>query len=91
MTRYYKLHQRGHLWHYIKLLDDRDPKALEVVNFLNPSPQVYFENFDLADPSSLIDYQALQTAIPIAAGEYDQAYQLATRGTFEVYIDGKKH
>jgi hypothetical protein len=90
MTLYYKLHQRGHLWHYIKLLDDRNPKAVEVVNFLNPTPQVYFSEFDLADPGSIVEYQAMKSATRIEAWEYEQAYELATREAFEVYINGKK-
>jgi hypothetical protein len=91
MSRYYKIHQHGQCWHYVQLLDDRMPKAMQVINFLNPVPQIYFQEVDLTDAGSVIEYQALtDSATPIEESEYEQAFQRATQETFELYIEGKK-
>jgi hypothetical protein len=91
MSRYYKIYQRDQYWHYVKLMEDRMPKAAQVINFLNPVPQIYFQEFDLAIAASVIEYQALTaSATPIQESEYEQAFQQATKEIFEVYIDGKK-
>lgn len=91
MIHYYKLHQRADICNYVKLWDDRDPPAMEVVNFLNATPQVYLVEFNFSDSGSLIEYQSLkEEAKPIDQSEYEQAYQLATQERFDVYIDGVK-
>lgn len=90
MTKYYKIHQRGPLWHYVKLLDARSPKAMEVLNFLNPVPQIYFWEIIVGDPGSQIEYEALNSATPIGRTEYERAYEQATQGAFDVYIEGQK-
>lgn len=91
MSTYYKIHQRNSISHYIKLLDDREPKAVQVINFLNYNPHIDFYEFDLDDPGSLIEYQAIiEDGILIEENEYRQAYQLATTEKFDVYVDGRK-
>ena len=91
MSTYYKIHQRNSISHYIKLLDDREPKAVQVINFLNLNPHIDFYEFNLNDPGSLIEYQAIiEDAILIEESEYIQAYRLATTTKFEVYVDGRK-
>lgn len=90
MTRYFKSYQRGELWNYYKLLADRQPPACEVVNFLNERPAIELREYDLSDPSSKIDYDALwEVGERITASEYEAVYKRATSGPFTLYINGK--
>ncbi len=90
-THYFKRHQRDELWHYYKLLIDRDPPAREVINFLNPAPIVDFAEYDLLSPGGRIEYEALwEVGQQIDAGEYQAAYQRATVGAFDLYLNGRR-
>lgn len=68
---------------------DRIPAAVETINFLNEVPQIYFEEYNLFNPSSAIEYQAIvDTATPIHRIEYEDAYQVAVKAHFDMYING---
>ena len=72
---YFKRYQKPGIWHYIKLYKGRQPPAQEVVNFLNTIPHIDYSEFDMNDPGSRIEYNALfEAATPIEAKEYEQAY-----------------
>lgn len=91
MIYYFKCYQRADIWNFYKLLSEREPPGCEVVNFLNEQPIIEFREYDLADPGSKIDYDAFwEVGIRIPASEYDSAYQQATAGQFNIYINGKR-
>lgn len=90
MTRYFKSYQRADLWSYYKVLADRQPPACEVVNFLNERPAIELREYDLTDPGSKIDYDALwEVGEGITASEYKAAYERATSGEFTLYLNGE--
>lgn len=90
-THYFKRHQRGELWHYYKLLPERDPPAREVLNFLNPDPIIDFADYDLLSPVGRIEYEALwEVGERIDAAEYQAAYRRATAGAFDLYLNGRR-
>lgn len=87
---YFKRHQRDGIWHYYKLLNDRLPPARETVNFLNHQPIIDFSEFNLTNPGSKIDYDALwEVGVRIEASEYEAVYQRATATDFGLYINGR--
>ena len=90
-THYFKRHQRNELWHYYKLLTDRDPPAREVLNFLNPVPIIDFADYDVLSPGSRIEYEALwEVGERIDAAEYQAAYRRATASAFDLYLNGRR-
>jgi hypothetical protein len=89
-TLYLKRYQRSGLYHYAKLLPDRLPPLCEVINFLNPVPQLEHREYDLTEASDQIEYKALFEAWePIPEDEFTRAYKRATAGNFQIYINGK--
>ena len=87
---YFKRHQTGQIWHYYKVMTQRQPPARELLNFLNQTPMIDFAEYDLSRPASRIEFEAFwEVGVPIDAEEYALAYQRATSGTFDLYLNGK--
>jgi hypothetical protein len=88
---YFKQQQKPGIDHYHRLYPDRQPPAVETINFLNPQPVIDFTEFDMSDPGSRIEYNAIiENSTPSNAAEYEQAYRKATGEDFSLYINGRK-
>ncbi|MFD2938343.1 hypothetical protein [Spirosoma flavum] len=87
---YLKRYQYRGIHHYAKVWHDRDPPLSEVVNFLNPVPQIEHREYDLTVASDLLAYETLlETWDWVLEDEFTHAYQEATAGEFRIYINGK--
>ena len=82
---YFKRHQENNIYHYFKVVGGPGKTKngyQEVLNFLNDTPLISIEYNDLSQLT--VTWCQYEVGLPISREEYEAAFQLATKGNFEI-------
>jgi hypothetical protein len=88
--QHFKKLQRDGIYHFAHLMAGLTPPVCEVINSLNANPIIEHREYDLSKPGDRIDLKAFsEDWDQITGAEYRKAFDQATSGDFQVYINGK--